>query len=214
MVKFCILFLFVAAPYFVKAQIDYYDHLKAIELNNIAIKKIEKRNNKQAIPYLIQAIHLDSTFRNAYIALNNACSIGDSVLLKSHLKKATQIFIEDDEILYYLGNCHRLMGQTDSAIISYSKAIEFSKKNGEDYPIVYAYYLNRGLCYFEKELYVQALQDFNYGIRLKPEKTALYINKAILLYQLGNKNQACTEWQKAAILGSEEAKSYLTKHCQ
>ena len=213
-IKLIITFFFLASPILVQGQIDLNDHFKAIEYNNDAIKEIKNKNNTKAISYLIKAIQLDSTLRNAYITLNNACSDKDTILLKSYLYKAVEIFIEDDEILYYLGNLYRKESKIDSAIIAYTKAIDYSKINGEDYPLVYAYYLNRGICFINIESYVKAIQDFNYGIKLNPRKPALYVNKAILLHQLGNKNQACIQWEKASKLGSTDAKSYLLKYCQ
>jgi tetratricopeptide (TPR) repeat protein len=197
-----------------KAQIDYNDHIKAVELNNEAIKEIKKGNKEIAQSYLTEAIYLDSTFRNPYIALNSISTDKNISILKEYLQKATEIFIEDDEILYYLGNLYRKENNIDSAIIAYSKAIKYSKINGEDYPIVYAYYLNRGICYLKIQSFISALQDFNYGIRLNPKKPALYLNKAKLLYELGNKKQACTQWEIASELGNKNAKTYLQKYCQ
>lgn len=212
---FLIIILFLSIPIFCFSQIDYDNYTKAVELNNSALKEIKSNNHPKAISLLVDAIKLDSTLRNAYITLNQACvNENDQVILKVYLTKATTLFIDDDELFYYLGNLYRKENQLDSAINFYSKAIELSKINGEDYPIVYAYYLNRGICYLDKESYVQALQDFNYGITLNPKNAALYTNKGSLLYQLGNKNQACTQWQKAVYLGCKDAESYYDKYCK
>ena len=175
----------ISIPLLCISQIDYDDHIKAIELNNSAIKEIKSKNHTKAISLLTDAIKLDSTLRNAYITLNQACNDEkDWMVLKEYLTKAANLFTDDDEIFYYIGNLYRKENQVDSAIVYYTKAIEFSKINGEDYPLVYAYYLNRGICFLDKELHVLALQDFNYGITLNPKNAALYTNKGNLLYQL------------------------------
>ncbi|MGE0090847.1 MAG: tetratricopeptide repeat protein, partial [Bacteroidales bacterium] len=197
------------------SQIDYDDYLKAVELNNSALKEIKLNNHQKAISLLTDAIKIDSTLRNAYITLNQACiDEGSLMILKEYLTKAANLFTDDDEIFYYIGNLYRKENQIDSAIVYYTKAIKFSKINGEDYPLVYAYYLNRGICFLDKELHIQALQDFNYGIKLNPKNAALYTNKGNLLYQLGNKNQACTQWQKAINLGCSDATSYYNQYCK
>lgn len=212
---FLIIILFISIPFFCISQIEYDNYIKAVEFNNSALKEIKSNNHQKAILLLTNAIKLDSTLRNAYITFNQACiNENDYVVLKAYLTKATEIFIDDDEFYYYLANLYRKENQLDSAILFYSKAIEFSKINGEDYPLVYAYYLNRGLCYFDKESHVQALQDFNYGITLNPKNAALYTNKGNLLYKLGNKNQACAQWQKAVNLGCSDAESYYNKYCK
>ncbi|OFX88590.1 MAG: hypothetical protein A2W99_09340 [Bacteroidetes bacterium GWF2_33_16] len=212
---FLIIILFLSIPLSGISQIDFDNYIKAVELNNSALKEIKSDNHQKAISLLTDAIKLDSTLRNAYITLNQACiNENDQVVLKAYLTKATDIFTDDDELFYYLGNLYRKENQLDSAILYYSKAIEYSKINGEDYTLVYAYYLNRGLCYLDKESHVQALQDFNYGITLNPKNAALYTNKGNLLYQLGNKNQACTQWQKALYLGCLDAESYYNKFCK
>lgn len=213
-IKIILIIILLVSSICIKAQIDYNDYLKAIELNNEAIKEIKKGNKEVAQSYLTEAISLDSTFRNPYIALNSISTDKNISILKKYLQKATEIFIEDDEILYYLGNLYRKENNIDSAINAYSMAIEYSKINGENYPIVYAYYLNRGICYHKIQSFIPALQDFNYGIRLNPKKPALYLNKAKLLYELGNKKQACTQWEIASKLGSKNAKTYLQKYCQ
>lgn len=210
-----IIILFISFPLICFSQIDFDDYLKAVELNNSALKEIESNNHQKAISLLVDAIKTDSTLRNAYITLNQACiDENNQMILKAYLTKSVTIFTDDDELFYYLGNLYRKENQLDSAIQYYSKAIELSKINGEDYPIVYAYYLNRGICYLDNESHVQALQDFNYGITLNPKNAALYTNKGNLLYQLGNKNQACTQWQMAVKLGCSDAESYYNKYCK
>mgnify|MGYP001767181309 CR=1 FL=1 len=212
---FLIIIIFISTPICCFSQIDFDDYLKAVELNNSALKEIKSNNHQKAISLLTDAIKIDSTLRNAYITLNQACvNENDQLILKAYLTKAVTIFTDDDELFYYLGNLYRKENQVDSAIQYYSKAIELSKINGEDYPIVYAYYLNRGICYLDKESPVQALQDFNYGITLNPKNAALYTNKGNLLYQLGNTNQACTQWQMAVKLGCSDAESSYSKYCK
>lgn len=102
-IKIILIIILLVSSICIKAQIDYNDYLKAIELNNEAIKEIKKGNKEVAQSYLTEAISLDSTFRNPYIALNSISTDKNISILKKYLQKATEIFIEDDEILYYLG---------------------------------------------------------------------------------------------------------------
>lgn len=70
-IKIILIIILLVSSICIKAQIDYNDYLKAIELNNEAIKEIKKGNKEVAQSYLTEAISLDSTFRNPYIALNS-----------------------------------------------------------------------------------------------------------------------------------------------
>ena len=59
--------------------------------------------------------------------------------------KGKGIFEEDDELCY----CWEYLSESTgyaAAIKEYSLAIQYAKKNGEEYELVYAYYLNRGNC--------------------------------------------------------------------
>ena len=89
-------------------QIDTTVINRPINLLNSANQDIENGDYEEAVQKLIASIRLNPQIRDAYLSLNTACSYTDQIsILKSYLLKAKEIFREDDEICYYLGNIYQ-----------------------------------------------------------------------------------------------------------
>ena len=116
------------------------DRNKPIELLQEANKDIEDGNYTDAVQKLIAANRLNPNLREIYLSLNVACSHTNQLsLLKEYLIKAKKIFEEDDELCYYLGNLYQNQKKYVEAVKEYTLAIQYSKKNGEDYELVDVY---------------------------------------------------------------------------
>lgn len=188
---------------------------RPIELLNEANKDIENGNYEQAVQKLIASIRLNPKQREAYLSLNTACSYTNQTsILKSYLIKAKEVFQEDDEICYYLGNIYQNENNLTKAIQEYTAAINYSKQNGEDFELVYAYYQNRASCYLKLNQFTKAIPDFNYALKLNQENGAIYANRGIAYYKTGKRTEACKDWQKAVQLGVTSASSYLKRYCR
>ncbi len=211
LVLLCFLFTTMA----LHAQILIGDHEHAVGLITRARHDIENKKYLDAIGNLKSAIALDSTIRVAYLYLFQACYCAkDYEIAKVYLQKAKCIFLEDDEVIYYLGKIFQAGKSYDTAISEFSEAIHYSRINGEDYPVVYDYYASRGVCYLQKEEYKAALEDFNYSIKLNNKKGSVYANKGIALYKLNRLEEACQSWEKAYELGETSVREYIEKNCK
>lgn len=196
-------------------QVDLSALNKPAELVNEANRDIENREYKAAVQKLVAAARLDPHLREIYISMNVACSYTDQTdILKDQLKKATTYLTQDDELYYYLGNIYQNEGNLAEAIKVYSKAIEFGKINGEDFELIYAYYLNRGNCYIKQNDFAKAIIDYNQTIKLKPDAGATYVNRGIALYKTGKRKEACDDWKKAKSLGMTNVNQYLARYCK
>ena len=212
--KKLLLLIFTLNILHASGQIDIADHHKSLALYESALNEMQQGHYEPAIGKLIQAINLDSMQRSYYINLYEACLASENYMqVISYLQKATRIFQEDDELFYYMGNIFQKTDNTDQAIICYDSAIVYSKINGEDYPIVYAYYLNRGNCLMKKKKFKMATADYNEAIRLNDSDGACYANRGIALYQQGKKEDACADWEKAVTFGQSVASQYINKYC-
>ncbi|MCI5706582.1 MAG: tetratricopeptide repeat protein [Odoribacter sp.] len=188
---------------------------RPIELLNDANHDIEEGNYETAVQKLIASIRLNPNQREAYMSLNTACSYTNQVsILKSYLIKAKEIFKEDDELCYYLGNIYQNENNLSKAIQEYSNAIKYSKQNGEDFELVYAYYQNRASCYLKQNLYTQAIADYNYALKLNQENGAIYANRGIALFKIGKRAEAIKDWRKAVELGVTSASVYLKRYAR
>jgi tetratricopeptide (TPR) repeat protein len=200
---------------FIYCQIDFDDYQKSLQLYDEASSDIENGNFEAATEKLIAAISIDSLNRGSYINLYRACfNIKEYDLILPYLEQAKQIFLEDDELFYYTGNIYQNLGNLDQAIMNYDSAAIYSKINGEDYPIVYAYYLNRGICFIKKGNYDLALEDFSYSIQLNKNDGIVYFNRGTVFYKLDKFENACSDWNTAYKLGIEAAEDYFKKYCQ
>lgn len=216
MKRLCLFLCFVVPACSVSlGQVDLNALNKPIELLNEANQDIENGNYEQAVQKLIASIRLNPKTREAYMSLNIACTHTNQIsIIKSYLIKAKQIFEEDDEVSYYLGNIYQNENNMPKAIQEYTDAIKFAKKNGEEYELVYAYYQNRASCYLKTNEFAKAIPDFNYALKLNQENGAIYANRGIAYYKTGKHTEACQDWRKATKLGVTSASAYVKRYCR
>lgn len=197
-------------------SVEVEDRNKTVSLTNQAIKLMDENKIDDAVASLIQAISVDSTYHPSYLMLYKACLFDKaySETAISYLKKGQRIFVEDDELTFYLGEIYRLNSDLENAISEYSSSINYSKINGEDFELVYKYYFNRGTCYYKMDSIDSAILDYNYSLKLKPDFSPALLNCGICLFRKGNPTDACTNWTKALELGSAPAKEYIEKYCK
>lgn len=208
---FIFLFTIIATT---KAQNSIDKHNSAVETYNKAIILLEQKDFQAAFPLFAATIALDSTFRDAYIYVTQAAfESRQTDVARLCLEKGVTVYTDDDEIIYYLAKIYQIERKYQQAIDTYSKAIEFAKVNGEEFPIVYDYYAGRGSCYLIQKQFEKALTDFDYSIKLDDTKSAVYNNRGQALYQLKRHNEACQSWQKARDLGDTNADTYIKKLC-
>lgn len=215
MLKVFLIVIFVKLNSNSFAQIDVDSHNEAVSLINQSIVEVRQKAYSDAIIKLENAIKLDSSLKEAYTLLNQAFfETGNFKAQKKYLNKAKLFFYEDDEFCYYSGKLLLKENKIDSAIIEFNKAIKFSKINGEDYPIVFDYYSSRGICFLKKNMYSEALEDFNYALKLNNTKSGIYANKGIVLLKLKRIDEACNSWKKALELGEKSVNTYIDKYCK
>ena len=196
-------------------QIDVREINKPIELLNEANEDIKDGKYKEAVPKLLAAAKLNPKLRDIYISLTQACPQTNQIsILKEYLKRAQSIFIEDDEICYYLGNVYQIENRFAEAIREYTSAIKYAKKNGEEFGLTYAYYLNRGNCYLKRSEFQKAIQDYTYSLSLNDKSGALYANRGIAYFKTGKRTEACRDWKKAKTLGVTSVGQYLNRYCK
>ena len=176
---------------------------------------IENGNYKDAVQKLIAANRLNPKLREVYSSLNTACTHTNQIsLLKEFLVKGKGIFEEDDELCYYLGNIYQNQQNYTAAIKEYSLAIQYAKKNGEEYELVYAYYLNRGNCYLKQREFAKAIPDYTYSLKLNKDNGAIYANRGIAYFSTGKRKEACADWRKAKSLGVTSVNAYINRYCR
>jgi tetratricopeptide (TPR) repeat protein len=198
-----------------EVEVNVEDRERAMALTEEGIHKIEEGKYKSAIRDLEDAIGIDSTFHPAYINLYSAYSNvqTDKSNLIRLLKKGNRLFREDDELTYYLGYVYYERNELEKAIEEFDKAIAYSKINGEDFPLVYAYHFNRGTAHLKLGKYQEAVGDFSYALKLNPGHPDIHTNRGIAYYRINQKDQACQDWRKSIEEGSRAAEKYISRFC-
>ena len=93
-------------------------------------------------------------------------------------------------------NANFVMGEYDTAITDYNKAIELNQKE----PSVY---FSRGLAHFNKQSYTTAIADFDKVIELDPKEAMAYFKRGNALEKMGSFEKALSDYQKAVELDPE-----------
>jgi tetratricopeptide (TPR) repeat protein len=188
----------------------------SIEINNTAVDMISKGNYESASRILEQVIEDDPSFHSAYLNFYRAGSQVDSKKEKviQTLRAGLLIFEEDDEMAYYLGNILQKENRFPEAIKAYSDAIAYSKINGEEFELVWAYHFNRGNCYLKSDQHAKAITDYDYALKLSPLNADVLTNRGFCHYKLDNKKAACEDWTEAKRLGNKQTDKYLQSFCK
>jgi tetratricopeptide (TPR) repeat protein len=185
-------------------------------INNTAVEMIEEEKYASAARILESVIENDPSFHPAYLNFYRAGSQVDEKKEKvvDVLRKGLEIFEEDDEMAYYLGNLLQREERFEEAIDAYTDAINYSKINGEDFPLVWAYHFNRGNCYLKTGEYHKAIHDYDYALQLSPDNYDILTNRGYSYYKVNQNEKACEDWQEALKLGSKVTQKYLDNYCK
>ena len=75
-------------------------------------------------------------------------------------------------------------------------------------------YYNRGTLLGMQNKYIEALDDLNKSIELDPSNGNAYVNRGLAYFYLKQMNSACRDWNKAADMGIEKAKTAVEEYCK
>lgn len=195
-----------------------------------ASKLIEQGKDKEAIPYLNEAIENDSANFFPYFLIGRACfHLNDFDKSKFNFKKATLINDSFDAGYYYIGFSYYMEDRPDSAIFYFNKAIEskgsdslyieLNKQLGKlalgavDVSMPEIRFL-RGESFYELKDFKKAFDDFSFcaSEMYNLKHTYLYLGVINLTYR--NKEEGCSLLLKAKELGNQTSVDYLDKFCK
>ncbi|TLX72625.1 tetratricopeptide repeat protein [Labilibacter sediminis] len=197
-------------------EVEIDSRNEAIDLNKTAKKNLEEGSVNNAFDELLHSLSIDSLLRETYLLIYQAWlkdkSYTDTVVCA--MDKGKRIFTDDDELCFYRAEIYRHKYQLPEAVLEYTNATNYAKRNGEDFYLVHYYYLNRGNCFFQMEMYDGAIADYNYALKLKSDFAAALNNRAMCYYMQGRKEEACNDWKQALLLGYNLSEKYLNEYCK
>jgi len=193
------------------------DSIKALENYIVAIKNgyyrayIERgrfyQNHKKyedAINDFSKAIYYKENNRYSY-SLRVNCKVA-LLDFEGAISDYDELILLDPKNAYYFYNRAKYNNELQNyseAINDFDKAIEYSYK-----PVDY-YYYERGLCKFNNDDRIGAIQDFNKVIELNPEDGNAYYNRGRCKYFLDDDRGCILDMTKAIPLQNGYAYSYF-----
>ena len=93
-------------------------------------------------------------------------------------------------------NANFVMGEYDTAIADYNKAIELNSKDS-------TIFFSRALAHFNNKSFSLAIADFDKVVELDPKEAMAYFKRGNALEKVGNFEKALTDYKKAVELDSD-----------
>jgi len=116
-------------------------------------------------------------------------------------------FEDNQEAIALCGDLYYLDENYIEALKYYNRNLRLDKSKPE-------YYKARGKTYLKTRTYRFAINDLSMALDLFPNDGETYLLKGIALFESGDVEGACSDWNKARKYGETRAVEYLFKHCQ
>ncbi|MFZ9300804.1 MAG: WG repeat-containing protein [Chitinophagaceae bacterium] len=203
--------------------ISEYKRLLSSKPNNyllnykIGLCYVEKDDSYNARSYLTAAVNLKPKDINDLEPLNALVEYNFKKSYWSDVVRDASILLseengDDNNLLFKRAYSNSNLGNYEAALDDYNTIINSN-------PGVSTEYNNRGVIYMRKNLYQQALRDFEKALQNytgeNDESIALYnSNKGNALFNLNRKSEACISWKKASSLGNTSAANNISRHCK
>ncbi len=115
--------------------------------------------------------------------------------------QATESSLNDSTVHISRGLEYQYLGELDSAIQEFSKAIKLNPELSEAY-------IHRGVAYATTGKVENALSDFNQAIAINPESHEAYFSRGNLYYDRGELDRAIADWTQAIDFSPEDSADY------
>ncbi len=196
-----------------------YDYNKTLEIKpdlisgyfNRSGAKQSLKDYEGAIQDLNKAIELKPNFPEAYYnkAVINKDARNFPEVMKD-INKVIEFKFKLEDAYNIRGIAYSQLGNDTAAIADYTRVLEINPHCSFAYEV----FNNRGYAKAKLKLFQDAILDYNQAIALKPDNSMFYVNRGNAFFYLGQKNNACMDWSKAAELGDENGKSNLASVCR
>ncbi|RRD40727.1 hypothetical protein EII29_01990 [Leptotrichia sp. OH3620_COT-345] len=157
--------------------------MKITELLQEAVKSYDEMKYDDAVLYLETVLEINENNYEALVLLTKIyTSVGFYKEALIHCERAYKNNKEDNLILFNMGYIHQSLGKPKKAIYFYKKYMEFQ----EDYYVL----LNIGLAYVDMKYYKKAMSIINDAIKMDPENSDGYMDKAECFIKQGKYDDA------------------------
>ncbi len=115
-------------------------------------------------------------------------------------------FTEDQKAIFSCGEYYYQNADYLNALKYFNKNLKIDSANPE-------YFKARGKTYLQTKTFNYAINDLAMSLDLKPDDGETYLYMGLAKYGSGNKDDACSDFQKAIRLGNKLALKYSIDYC-
>lgn len=191
------------------------DYSAAISLNKnsssyyfsrgLAYLKSEKYKN--AVDDFSKGLKLSPENFEFYLTRANAwAGLSDFSSAVKDVEFYLGFFPEDQPAIFLCGEYYYQNADYLNALKCFNKNLGNDQSNPE-------YFKARGKTYLQTKTYNYAINDLAMSLDLKPDDGETYLYMGLAKYGSGNKDEACSDFQKALRLGNKLALKYSIDYC-
>lgn len=195
------------------AQADFKQALKSRKRDDQYLYLQSKalygqRKFKQAAEHLSRAIEYSGGKPQYYLLRAQVYAQINEISLALDDTKYYLLFYPDNtEAATMMAHYSVQAGKTIDALLRLGRLIKENPNHAQNY------YL-RAKIYMETNKWGVALIDLNRALELNPGHADYLLNRGICHINLGNKKEACADWDMAIKRGNFQAQEYSYKHCK
>lgn len=116
-------------------------------------------------------------------------------------------FKNDQKAIALCGNLHYMNENYIEALKYFNRNLRLDNTKAE-------YYKDRGKTYLKTGTYKYAINDLSMALDLSPHDGETYLYKGIARSESGDREGACSDWEKARNFGETKAVDYLLRFCE
>lgn len=105
-----------------------------------------------------------------------------------HLEEAKKFDFENSDIYFFLGNTYYELDDLDSAILNYTRGMDYTDKKG-------IFFYNLGNCYYLKRNYTFSSEMYTKAISYDPTIVDSYLNSGNAYYKIGDYENTIIQWE-------------------
>jgi tetratricopeptide (TPR) repeat protein len=161
-----------------------------------------------AVSDLIKALNLEPDNFDLYIERSRLYNyLSKFNLALDDISCYMTFFPEDINAIFLNGQIYYEQGSYLKALEWFNKCLSIDQSEPD-------FFIARGNSYLKTSTFKYAIQDYGMALDLDPKNPDTYLNRGLARLRINDTMGACSDWQKAARLGSAEAIKMLNDYCQ
>jgi tetratricopeptide (TPR) repeat protein len=180
---------------------------KSIKFYDKGVALVKEKKYEESIPYLNEAIRLNSSEGITYYYRGLAKSKLN--LFKDAIEDFTDAMLrrtKEVDVFFQRGFARLKIEDNENALLDFTHYISVKKSNPE-------VFYHKGVLEYERKNYQRAIDDFSNAIILSPNHESAYFKRGMAKQITGDISGCCIDLKTAFEKGNLEAYHYMKKFC-